>query len=228
MIFSILMPLMLLFARRTHWIALVFLCLTGFQLDRDFRDLWYAIDFALGIAVFLERDRLSRWIARVPRLLTPAIIAIGLYFFAAPQFLGWLEPHRGSGLMLGGSDPWSIAIMGVGSAVLVAAAVHVPWAEKILSTRPVAFLGRISFSLYLLHRTFIAPWATNLGPPRTALDGFALLASVLPASIPASALCYRFAERPAIVLSGRICRSNSGRVENESTPRESKAIASRR
>jgi len=217
MIFSFLMPFMLLLARRTHWIVLVLLSCMGFLLDGALLDLWSAIDFALGIVLFLERERLSRWLTRVPQLLTPAIIGIGLYLFAAPQFLGWYEPNRVLGLLVGGGDPKSIAIMGVGSAVLVAVAVHVPWVEHILSTRPLAFLGRISFSLYLLHRTFIALFATNMGPQRTALDGFMLLGLVLLASLPASALCYRVVERPAIVLSGGICRWIAGGIKNGST-----------
>ena len=45
----------------------------------------------------------------------------------------------------------SVQAHNVGAALLLAAVVALPAAHRLLSTRPLRLLGRVSFSLYLLH-----------------------------------------------------------------------------
>ena len=205
MIFSVLMPFLLFFARRFHWSLLVVAALLVFRLPEAFGDLRYAIDFGLGIALFLERERLGRVMALIPRRATPLVVLVGVWFFASPMLLGWHEPIPGGNVLIGGFDPASIVLMGIGSAILVICAVYVPWMSLALSSRPIAFLGKISFSLYLLHRIFIALFAPHLAAPMTVFDALLLGALVLIVSIPAAALSYRYVERPSIRVGNRTC-----------------------
>ena len=205
MIFSVLMPFLLFFARRFHWSLLVVAALLVFRLPEALGDLRYAIDFGLGIALFLERERLGRVMALIPRRATPLVVLVGVWFFASPMLLGWHEPIPGGNVLIGGFDPASIVLMGIGSAILVICAVYVPWMSLALSSRPIAFLGKISFSLYLLHRIFIALFAPHLAAPMTLFDALLLGALVLIVSIPTAALSYRFVERPSIRVGNRIC-----------------------
>jgi len=218
MIYSLLMPLMLLIARRVHWQVLILLCLSALLLPNGSpRAPLYSIDFGLGIALFLERERLARWIGRIPQLLTPVVVAVGLYLLSAPLLLGWMYPSRSWGIMVSGYDPKSILTMGIGSAILVAMTVHMPWLARALSVRPIEFLGKLSFSIYLLHHTILTMFATLLRPQTSRLDGFILLSLVLLATIPASALCYYAVERPSIALGNRLCRLLAPRTSSSAS-----------
>jgi peptidoglycan/LPS O-acetylase OafA/YrhL len=218
MIFSLLMPLLLLVAYRSHWSLLLLLSVSALKLSGPFSDLRYAIDFAIGISIFIERDRIGRWLDRMPAFLEPVMVGLGLALFAAPMFLGWFYPVPAVGLWLHGIDSKSIAVMAVGSGLLIVSAIHVPWFRRALSTRRVVFLGRISFSVYLLHLTCIALLATNLVRTDAAswllpMNGLGLTALVLLASIPISTLCYHAVERPSIRVANHLCRKLARRFQ---------------
>ena len=91
-----------------------------------------------------------------------------------------------------------VALATTGTAVLIAT-VRIP------RIRPVAWLGAISYSLYLLH----GPVGYRVGDAIRRLSGSELMPVVaiigpLAASITAAALLHRFVERPALQLAARI------------------------
>ena len=65
MIFSLLLPALYLLGRRVHWIVLLGLSAWLLVIDAG-PVLRYSLDFCLGIAAYLERERLAAWIGRVP------------------------------------------------------------------------------------------------------------------------------------------------------------------
>src|SRR5262249_9787882 len=72
-------------------------------------------------------------------------------------------------------------------------------ASTFLNARPIRFLGRTSYSIYLLHGVFIVvagPWVTPLETPYGRL--LAGLALIVPPTLLASAFSYRFVEVPGI------------------------------
>lgn len=212
MIFSLLMPLMFLLARRVHWGLLALLCLVPYLLPSP-GTLRYGVDFALGIALFLERDRLARWASGLPPILGVALVALGVVIFGGPLLLGWHVPLPKLGILFGGADPRSMLLVGIGAASLIFGAVHLRWMARALSTPPAVFLGRISFSLYLVHWAVISVVATRLPPRVGGTDAWILLGAVLALSIPLSALGYYGVERPAIRagrwLGRRVVRTSS-------------------
>jgi len=204
MIFSLLMPLLFWLARRVHWGSLVLLGLALLALAPPAGPLHFAIDFSIGIALFLERERLGRWLAAVPAALAPGLVVAGLACFGGPLLLGWHVVLPDQGILFGGADPRSMLLVGVGACFLVATAVHLPWWVSVLSSRPLVFLGRISFSLYLCHWAVLSVLVGRMPPLQSPRDGWLLLAAVLAASIPLSALGYYGLERPAIRLGRRL------------------------
>jgi peptidoglycan/LPS O-acetylase OafA/YrhL len=211
MVFSLALPALILIARKTHWIVLIIASALLLQLPFEHRMFWYAIDFSFGMALWLERDRIHRLVVRVPPLGTVAWVALGIALWAAPMLLGWHHPVRRLGLIVGGMDPRSIVVMGVGAALLIPVAVDVPWWRNFLSSRPVAFLGKISFSLYLLHLVTITLVAPRVATGNALADAGVLFAVVLGVSIPLSWVFYNAVERPSMRAGSRIASQILGR-----------------
>src|SRR5690606_6569021 len=114
---------------------------------------WYAIDFALGVVAFRERARLVRWLAAWPAALRAGLLVAAAWLFGSQVDLGGAANAR--------AYPGGVAWMGLASAGLVVAAVAMPGFARVLSLGPCVFLGRVSYSLYLLHHSVlksVAPW----------------------------------------------------------------------
>jgi peptidoglycan/LPS O-acetylase OafA/YrhL len=147
MIYSLLLPVMYWTARRTHWgivIVASLYALSGGQGGHPVQ--WYGFDFAVGIALYLERDRLANLAARIPQPAMFALIALGAIVFTYPEYaiLGFRHPRA------------TVAIYVVGSALLIFGALHSKPFERLLSSKPLRALGRISYGVYLLHITLIS------------------------------------------------------------------------
>jgi peptidoglycan/LPS O-acetylase OafA/YrhL len=111
--------------------------------------------------------------------------------------------------------------MAPGAALLVACAVALPGFARVLSRPPLRFLGRISFSLYLLHVPILNLLAPRIVSPQIPWSGFALLIALVAVVVPASIACHRWIELPSIALGNRVCRSWAARLG--SPPLESHA-----
>lgn len=102
---------------------------------------------------------------------------------------------------------WGLA--GAGAVLVVLLAVRWQRFRRLLETRPAQWLGRISFSLYLMHVPIIATAAYLFGPSRWWL---ACLVSV-PASVGVAMLFQRWIEAPA----HRLARAAGARIPTAST-----------
>jgi peptidoglycan/LPS O-acetylase OafA/YrhL len=215
MIFSFLLPLMVLLARRLHWGVLVIgsVYLLTLPAGNDLH--WYAIDFSLGIAAYQERERLARWLAALSTPLGLLWLLGATAVFSLPHML-WTEPWKG--VLITRLQPLSIFVLGLGSIGLVIAAAFVPIASRLLSTRPVALLGKLSFSSYLLHYTLLILLAPIVDRPTTWPFALLLLALVLGGTLGLSALTYRWVERPAILAGNRVCDWIAARAHTNSLP----------
>ncbi len=199
-IFSLLLPLMLLLARRLHWALLVPLALAAVSWGNSLQTPRFALDFTLGIIVFLERERLAALVARIPKPVVPLCVAAAAMLFAFP---GGLGPVSGSDL--------EVVAMGLGNAALLLFVAEVPWLGALFASRPMVFLGRVSYSLYLLHFTVLILLAPHLvGRQPTLLDGAILTVAVLAVSLVASEIFYRVVERPSIDIGHALSRRLRG------------------
>lgn len=191
LIFSILLPVFVMVAVlvRRYWIVAAAiasaLTVTGRIIDLDV--LVYLPVFFLGtlMAVRLpeiidasQRLRSSRWWA---------IVGFSLLFIV----LSWmLRPVFPAGSTKSAAV-WGLA--GIGAAGLILAAIGFPAVRDILSARVPQWLGKVSFSLYLVHVPVIATVAFIVGDERWWLVG--LIA--VPVSAGLAQVFYAFVERPA-------------------------------
>jgi peptidoglycan/LPS O-acetylase OafA/YrhL len=194
MIFSFLMPALLWLARVASWRTLVALSLIPLAVgDNGIPILKFSLDFALGIALYLERERLSRWLGRIGTSGALVWLAASLSLATLPMMLGW--PW-----FFDGGAPKSVLLQSLGAGALVAGAKNVPALERLFSTRPCLYLGRISYSLYLLHFPLVLLLASHLPPA----FGLWLVPLAFALSIAFSDASYRFVERPAIAAGKRL------------------------
>ena len=203
MTWSLLLPLLVFVAYKTHWgvalgLAAAPLGLTGMPLW-----LHYGIDFGLGVALWCERERIRNGLAGLPRAVRVALFVPALAMLCGPNWLGWHVPSRGI-LEPSVLDASAIALRAPGAALLIALTLGVSGWQKLLETRPALFLGRISYSLYLLHIGVLL-LCTRWIEPASAAAGVALVAAVLALSIVVSVGFHRIVERPAISLGNRLC-----------------------
>jgi peptidoglycan/LPS O-acetylase OafA/YrhL len=194
MIFSLLMPMMALLASRTHWAVLVAASLALLAVSEQFSMLRVALDFSMGIVVYLERDRLAAAFSRLPRGVTAILGLAGLLLVTLPMYT-LLEARR---------PQLSSLVSSGGATLLLLDALYGPQLRRFLSWRPVAALGRVSYSIYLLHVTVLAlltpllppresgssvelplPWASHSRPARWRLS------AITPSSCPAFARATR-------------------------------------
>lgn len=208
MIFSLLLPLLVVFGRRTNPLALIAVGVGCLIVPS--RTAIYALDFALGVAAFLERDRLVRWLHAAPPWLSSAGVIVGLVLLNAPLLLGWST--RAGDAVVGGFRPVEIFVMGAGAATLIVTALGVSWWECLLASRSCRFLGRISYSLYLVHGPVLVLCTPLLAGPPSLLSGAIFFVSVASISIAISSLAYRFVERPAIGAGNALCRRLASRA----------------
>ncbi len=134
---------------------------------------------ALSMAFPPERPTLGRLPWPAATVAGLAGVSVGIAFTGAPG--GWIWD--------GG-----LVAMGLGSALVISGVVQAPAGPvaRMLSLPPVAWVGRISYSLYLWHW----PVIVTLTESTTGLSGAGLLAARLAAMLGASVVSYYAVEQP--------------------------------
>ena len=164
----------------------------------------FVLHFTLGILLARRHEGLGLWLRRKVWARRCGW-ALGFFLYTVEETLG------------GRLDPrWVDGCTGLGSALLLASAFGSARAQKLLSLSALRQIGKVSFSLYLLHFAVLAhatPWflAWLDAPPGAFVAAWWLgLAANLAASIGLAALCYRWVEVPAMALGKRLGRALDG------------------
>ncbi len=140
--------------------------------------------FLIGVVIGFELPRLRRIAERPPAKPWQVTVLIGaLAMFSAPWYV-WGDPWH--------DFPLLVMVAVTGCALLVMGAVALPVMSRVLSTRPVVWLGAVSFSLYLLHEPIIVTMGFLFAGHLLWVAAIACL--VL--SMGAAAVFYRWVERP--------------------------------
>jgi peptidoglycan/LPS O-acetylase OafA/YrhL len=180
------------------WFPLLF-----YMVMRSMRDL-YLLHFLGGISlVKLEsRSQQISWLKKR---------SISFLLFTLIILVFWEGSHLPAqlGHLIGANQAAELmhVVYGFSAFLLVGAAQTFSWLKAILSTAPLAYLGRISYGLYLLH--FIAlktitPWAIHflegIGMQSAGFKKLIALGATSLVLLPMCDLFFRFVEMPSIKL----------------------------
>jgi peptidoglycan/LPS O-acetylase OafA/YrhL len=153
---------------------------------------YFGVFFVLGTLLALERQAVAAWIARRHAAALAAIVLLAVLCLV--RGIG-----RGTGTDLVLADYG----YGLGAVALIAVAVASRRARRGLALPPLRWLGRVSYSLYLVHVPVIYAAVELLGPrlPLVAVLVLALVAALLSAAAMA-----RLVEAPGQRVGRRFAR----------------------
>jgi peptidoglycan/LPS O-acetylase OafA/YrhL len=194
---SIFFPLLILLIRRlrTRYTAPVFIALALASASlydalpyRLGATVYYVSFFAFGILLAKHKDAIRRTIERLPRAAKLGILAATVVVYNADWFP---LVHQWFGQRRPGVD----LLIAVAAALVIALALGCRRMGAWLTKEPLLTLGKVSFSLYLIHPVVLAGMVY-------ALDGHLshrmIILLVPPVSILTALFIYRFVERPSI------------------------------
>jgi peptidoglycan/LPS O-acetylase OafA/YrhL len=209
-IFSALLPVFVLAAVliKRSWIAFGLTMVGCVALtigDPNHADAWFYLPvFLMGTLMASRLDAIQQWSVRRSKGFWIGVFSTSLFCMVATQIFLFAAP---SGSVVFGLL-WSL--VGLGAAGIILSAIGFSSFAWFLNTRASQFLGKISFSLYLIHVPIVATLAYALGDAQWWLVGII----GLPLSIGAATLFYRFVELPSQHLARRAgARAARPRVE---------------
>ncbi|ESQ83266.1 hypothetical protein AEAC466_13520 [Asticcacaulis sp. AC466] len=204
---SLLFPLLLWFASRAKWsavpifIALSLLAIKAF-VHRDGPDniyeaksilsgglltVYYLMYFMAGISLALYRKQVIHLIQKLGAV--SHVLAFCIVYPAA--------------LMSVHSFTLRDLLYGFTACHIIACCISMPKVDLALSARPLAWLGKVSFSLYLIHMPIMFYTAYLLDPYVAPM--IALICS-LPVVLVATLLFFKYVEAPSMALGKKIAR----------------------
>ncbi|MEO3932326.1 acyltransferase [Micrococcaceae bacterium Sec7.4] len=163
--------------------------------------------FVIGAVLGVERERIRELTRNWPRVAWFLVAAAGL-FLANAEWISREQPI-----------PFVEAVVTVGATLIVLLFISCASAKRLGDTAAAQWLGRVSFSLYLVHLPIILAGVTLL---RSASLPLALAVSVA-ASLAAAELFYRFVEQPSHRLSMAVGRAVGRRIRPDA-PADSPTI----
>ncbi len=210
-LFSLLLPAYVFLALRWRrfWhvkigLALL-LALVGALQHLDW--LSYLPIFLIGAVLGVERERIRELTRKWPRVAWFLVAAAGL-FLANAEWISREQPI-----------PGVEAVVTVGATLIVLLFISCGSAKRLGDTAAAQWLGRVSFSLYLVHLPIILAGVTLL---RSVSLPMALAVSVA-ASFAIAELFFRYVEQPAHRLSMAVGRAVGRRIRRDA-PADSPAI----
>jgi peptidoglycan/LPS O-acetylase OafA/YrhL len=202
--FSAVLPLAVWFGSvaRHLWLPKMCLCLAaivlGWELHGTFLE--FAPAFGLGVVLAFEQDRFRQRTSRLGRLHWVGLTAGSLILISAYWDL-W-------GLGLGGIAPFGQALSAIGGCGVLIAMRDWGAARRFGSAAAVQWLGKRSFSLYLIHEPIVLTVAFALGGrPHLA----PLLIISIPLALLFSEVFFRLVERPSHRLAREVGRAVKAR-----------------
>jgi peptidoglycan/LPS O-acetylase OafA/YrhL len=206
MVFSLLLPLMVLLVRDGHWSVGLGLSIWALlQQSPAYAGQVYAIHFMVGILVHEGAGRLDHLANRAPRGMPTMLIVIFVYFTSIA--LG-LIPGKWNIVAALGVPTYKLIVLtatAISSVALTVGAVHLPGFRRVLEWGPVAFLGRVSYSVYLLHFTVLLLLLRFVTERLGDVEVIGLIACVLSVTVVCAAAMHRLVELPSIRLGNWFC-----------------------
>lgn len=189
-VFSILLPVLMLVATRAHWLLLVVVALPMLVIQQEthFDYMRFFLDFSFGIAIYCERDALSRLFGSLSAVARGLLLATGIALLTSPVYF-----------MLDTDSPVrALVLYCCGAALTVMCAVHMPGVRRFLSQPLLGWFGRISFSVYLIHAPIIILLSPYVDHPLNLFEGSVFVSVSLAATYAIAPLLYYGVEEPSI------------------------------
>ncbi|KDA04791.1 hypothetical protein DC31_04505 [Microbacterium sp. CH12i] len=212
LIFSLTLPLFIGLAvilRRHALVAAIAACaLTVLGRIIDVDALVYLPVFLLGTLMAVRLDDLLAWMRR-PRhpAFWPAVTTLALALLIS----SWLARPIAAAGSLAGRPFWGLA--GVGAVLIIVVAMGWPRLRALLERAVPQWLGRVSYSLYLVHVPLLGTLVYFFGSDRWLLA----VTVGIPASLVVAALFHRFLEVPAHRLARFIGGALQRRLQNSNS-----------
>jgi peptidoglycan/LPS O-acetylase OafA/YrhL len=215
MAMSALFPLLYFGARRVHpLLPLAAAVPLLFVSDRRIAFLRFAIDFAIGLALRLEAERVARGVRRLPPI-APAVLAlVGLAALQAPMLDAFATV--GFAGLEHGNTPSVVGVFALGAGLLLAGTLHAPALQRALGTPIARFFGRISYSFYLVHHMVLLSFLIVATRFRGAGAQGAAVVLAFAVSVALGALGWRAVEAPAIRAGRALLRTGAALRERAS------------
>lgn len=178
--FSLALPLYLwvtVRAKKVWWLWLGVMAVMILLRPNEYA--FYLSMFGIGVVMAVHRNHLAGLTSNLPRWAWPGLAVLALLLTNASWY--WMDV------------PAELLLTLVGTSLLVFIFLGWPTAKRLGDARPVQWLGKRSFSLYLVHEPIVVSLAMLL-PAQNALIA---LAVSLPLSLLAAATFYRLVEHPA-------------------------------
>lgn len=180
---AILIPAFVLVAKRSSvWlVALTAILYWLFDLPV------FAANFVFGVLIAKHHAEVERFVSALSRA---AYIACGVVAIYLYNFKVWPKDYKAVAFKAASDGLW--LVIAVGAAMLLAMILGRPSVQRVLMAAPLRFLGRISYSLYLVHLLVLIQfvplllvWINEAG-----IRGTNALALLFPS---ATAICLAFA-----------------------------------
>ena len=204
LLFSVLLPAFVAIALllRRHIVLATLLTVALSILGRVIDESWmiYLPAFLVGTLIAVRLDDVQRWgeavRARRPWLLPVlAVASIVLlaahWWYRAPWFQDLLPWRSSDGNHILEQILFGAALLGALGVIVLA--ITWPGTARLLESRLAQWLGKVSFSLYLVHVPILATWAFLLGDANWPWA----VAAGLVTSLAAGWAMWRFVERPS-------------------------------
>lgn len=170
-------------------VALHFLAESALDFGK-FYTLSYIIYFIFGILLAIHRVEVCAYLEGLPRKYR-VLLWVAVYLLLNAR---WLSPWP---------SPFADIANGLGATLLIAAVLTSPTAERILTLRPLLWLGVVSYSLYLVHVPMVMTMVHLLGDH---LPLVLVLGLVPPVSLLVAYLFHRLVEDPSTELGRRLAQ----------------------
>ncbi|MGA2118764.1 MAG: acyltransferase [Bryobacteraceae bacterium] len=161
--------------------------------------LQYTGFFVVGAVLAKNREVMREWYKKLPGIAVPGLYILAVVLYSHPYH----SFDLGTPVLFPGQlEQWSVA---AGAAIVIALALSSKPFQRVLHHGAVAYLGKISYSLYLLHVTVLL---TLIYIFHGAVS-YKLLPFYLAGSVGVASMFYYLVEKPSMLLGQRLGKIRS-------------------